>query len=54
MTGITLSGRSYRLEGSPGTDDDADFVKRAWLRFNGFELSDAKPVEPDAIVPIQH
>jgi hypothetical protein len=49
MIGITRSGRSYRLEGPPGADEDADFVKRAWLRCNGFELADAKAVGPDPI-----
>jgi len=51
MTGVTCSGRSYRLEGPPGEDEEADEVKRAWLRYNGFELVDAKPVAPDRIGP---
>lgn len=49
MTGITSSGRSYRLEGPVGSDDDAEYVKRAWLRLNGLAPSDATPVGPDPI-----
>lgn len=54
MTGFTRSGRSYRLVGPPGADDDADFVKVAWLRFNGFMLADATPVAPEPIGAALH
>lgn len=30
----TTSGRIYRLEGRPGTDSDAEYVKARWLRVN--------------------
>jgi hypothetical protein len=49
MTGITRSGRSYRLEGPPGEDEDAEYVKRAWLRHNGVDPADARPVGPDPV-----
>ncbi len=54
MTGFTRSGRSYRLVGPPGADGDADFVKVAWLRFNGFMLADATPVAPEPIGAALH
>jgi len=54
MTGLTRSGRSYRLEGASGSEDEADHVKRAWLLYNGFDPSDARPVGPDPIVLRTH
>lgn len=54
MTGLTRSGRSYRLEGAPGSEDDVDHVKRAWLIYNGLEPAEAKPVRPDPIAPPTH
>lgn len=54
MTGTTRSGRSYRLDGPCGSEDDAALVKQAWLRYNGFELSDSRVVVPDPIAPTTH
>lgn len=54
MIGSTRSGRTYSLEGDPGSDDDADRVKHAWLLYNGFELSDARPVDPTPVVRPTH
>jgi len=31
---VTRSGRSYRLHGTPGFDDDADYVWQNWKRIN--------------------
>lgn len=54
MTGSTRSGRSYRLLGPAGSDEDADRVKYAWLRFNGFEIADARTVAPEPIGATSH
>ena len=33
-TAVTSSGRMYRLKGSKGFDDDADYVWKVWQRIN--------------------
>lgn len=35
MTGISKSGRVYKLKGKAGFDPDASYVWQMWLRLNG-------------------
>jgi hypothetical protein len=35
MTGVTSSGRVYRLQGPPGEDSDGLYVWHRWARING-------------------
>ncbi len=41
MSGVTSSGRVYRLVGPPGSNADAEYVFNYWLRANRAEAEDA-------------
>ncbi len=41
MSGVTRSGRVYRLVGPPGSNADADYVFNYWLHANRAEAEDA-------------
>lgn len=45
MSGVTTSGRIYRLQGRPGYHADAEYTWRRWARING--ASDWKDVSAE-------
>lgn len=49
MTGMTGSGRLYRLEGPPCQGGDAGLIRDAWLAAHGIDPDLAVPVEVDAV-----